>query len=271
MSPFSVQYGAASDTGLKRRHNEDRFYADPAIGLYLVCDGMGGHRAGEVASARAVDSIRDHIVAAAGRSDHPLVGVYRPEFSVPTNRLASAVRAANLTIYQESLRQPCYAGMGTTVAAVLVDGHIVSIAHVGDSRVYLIRDGAIQSLTSDHSLVSEQIRCGLLNEQAACGAAHKHVLTRAVGIAATVDVELGEIPVLNGDLLLLCSDGLSAVTPSQIVQSLHSCSDPQTLSDRLVALSNAAGGDDNITAVVVAFVKPSAGIWACLRGRLFKD
>ena len=271
MSPFTMQYGAASDTGLKRRHNEDRFYADPTLGLYLVCDGMGGHRAGEVASARAVESIRNHVLAAADRSDHPLVGVYRPEFCATTNRLASAVRAANLAVYQESIHQPSYAGMGTTVAAVLVAWPIVSIAHVGDSRVYLIRDGAVQSLTRDHSLVSEQVRDGLLNADDSCEVAHRHVLTRAVGIAATVDVELNEVPALNGDFLLLCSDGLNSVTPSQIVQAVQSCSDPQSLSDRLIALSNAAGGDDNITAVVVAFAKPRADIWSRLRGRLFKN
>jgi serine/threonine protein phosphatase PrpC len=270
MSPLTMQYGAASDTGLRRRHNEDRFYADPAIGLYVVCDGMGGHRAGEVASARAVESIRDHIVSAACRSDHALIGVHQPEFSAPTNRLASAVRAANLAVYRESLHQPSYAGMGTTVAAVLVSGHIVSIAHVGDSRVYLIRDGTVQSLTRDHSLVSEHVRCGLLAAEDACEVAHKHVLTRAVGIAATVDVELGEMPVLNGDLLLLCSDGLS-VTPAQIVQSVQTCSNPQNLSDRLIALSNAAGGHDNITVVIVVFAKRRTGIWARLRSRLFED
>jgi protein phosphatase len=271
MDSFMVQYGAASDTGMKRRHNEDRFYADPAIGLYLVCDGMGGHRAGEIASARAVESIRNHIAAAAAHSDHPLVGVYRPEFSAATNRLASAIRAANLAIYQEALRQPHYAGMGTTVASVLVSGHIASIAHVGDSRVYLIRDGAVQPLTCDHSLTAEQVRYGLLKEEETIEVSHKHVLTRAVGIGATVDVELTEVPLLSGDLLLLCSDGLNGVPPAQILRSMQTCSDPQTLSDQLIALSNAAGGDDNITAVVVAFTKARAGVWARLRSCLFTN
>lgn len=271
MTPFTVQHGAASDTGLKRRHNEDRFSADPAIGLYLVCDGMGGHRAGEVASARAVDAIHSHIAAAVSHSDHPLVGVYRQEFSAATNRLASAIRAANLMVYQEALRHPDYAGMGTTVAAALVDGPIVSIAHVGDSRVYLIRDAAVQPLTYDHSLVSEQLRSGLLNAENAGASPYKHVLTRAVGIAATVDVEVTEVPLLSGDLLLLCSDGLNSVTPAQILRSMQSCSDPQSLSDQLIVLSNAAGGHDNITAVVVAFTKTRAGVWARLRSRLFND
>ncbi|HEX2055655.1 MAG TPA: protein phosphatase 2C domain-containing protein [Nitrospiraceae bacterium] len=271
MSALTMHYGAASDTGLRRRHNEDRFYADPAMGLYLVCDGMGGHRAGEVASARAVECIRDHIATAARESDHPLIGVYRPEFSASTNRLASAVRAANLSVYRESLHQPSFAGMGTTVAAVLVREHIVSIAHVGDSRVYLKRNDTLHCLTCDHSVVSEKVRCGLLSVDDVDVSLEKHVLTSAVGIAATVDVELGEIPILSGDLLLLCSDGLNSVKPAQIAQSMQTCGDPQALSDRLIALSNAAGGDDNITAVVVEFVKPRAGIWARLRSRFFSD
>jgi protein phosphatase len=271
MTPFTVRYGAASDTGLKRRHNEDRFYADPAIGLYLVCDGMGGHRAGEIASTRAVDSIRSHIAAATRGSNHPVIGVYRQDFSEPTNRLASAIRAANLAIYQEALHQPVYAGMGTTVAAVLVAGHILSIAHVGDSRVYLIRDGTLHPLTCDHSVVSEQMRNGLLDEEEGRTATHRHVLTRAVGIGATVDVELGEVPVLSGDLLLLCTDGMSGVTPAQMLRAMQACPDPQALSAQLIALSNAAGGEDNSTAVVIAFTKPRTGLWSRLRSRLFND
>jgi serine/threonine protein phosphatase PrpC len=269
MNLLTMQYGATSDTGLKRRHNEDRFYADPALGLYVVCDGMGGHRAGEIASAKAVETIRDHIAAAGLHADYPLVGVYRPEFSGPTNRLASAVRAANLAIYQESLCQPCYAGMGTTAASILISGHVASVAHVGDSRVYLIRDGTVQALTCDHSFISNQARVGLLNEEEAHHASHRHVLTRAVGVAATVDVELAEVPLLSGDLLLLCTDGLSGVTPAQILRVTRICSDPQTLSDQLIALSNAAGGDDNITAVVVAVIKSKAGVWARLQSHLF--
>jgi protein phosphatase len=269
MDSFTLQYGATSDTGLKRRHNEDRFYADLTLGLYLVCDGMGGHQAGEIASEKAVEAIRDHIAAASLHAGYPLVGVYRPEFSAPTNRLASAVRAANLAIYQESLRQPCYAGMGTTAASILISGHVLSIAHVGDSRVYLIRDGTVQALTTDHSLISEQVRFGLLNAEEAHHATHKHVLTRAVGVAATVDVELAEVSLLSGDLLLLCTDGLSGVTPAQILQVTRAYSDPQMLSDQLIALANAAGGDDNITAVVVAVTKSKAGVWARLQSHLF--
>jgi protein phosphatase len=270
MRSLTERYGAKSDTGLKRDHNEDRFCADPDLGLYVVCDGMGGHRAGEIASARAVEVISHYVSAAARNPAHPLVGVYRPEFSERTNRLASAVRLANQTIYQEALSCQDYAGMGTTVVSVLLSENVLSIAHVGDSRLYLMRDGSLHPLTSDHSLVAEQIRCGVLDSREATCVAHKHVLTRAVGVAATVDVELGEVPLLCDDLLLLCSDGLtSGVPPSNIVRSLEERVEPQIMSEELIALSNAAGGEDNTTVIVVMLRSSHPTIWQRIRGRLF--
>ena len=270
MRSLTAQYGAKSDTGLKRDHNEDRFCADPDLGLYVVCDGMGGHRAGEIASARAVEVISHHVSAAARNRAHPLIGVYRPEFSERTNRLASAVRLANQTIYQEASSCPDYAGMGTTVVSVLLSENVLSIAHVGDSRVYLMRDGSLHPLTIDHSLVAEQVRCGVLDTREAACVAHKHVLTRAVGVAATVDVELGEVPLLRDDLLLLCSDGLtSGVPPSKILLSLEEQVEPQIMSEELVALSNAAGGEDNTTVIVVMLPSSNPTIWQRIRGRLF--
>ncbi len=270
MRSLIAQYGAKSDTGLKRDHNEDRFCADPDLGLYVVCDGMGGHRAGEIASARAVEVISHHVSAAARNRAHPLIGVYRPEFSERTNRLASAVRLANQTIYQEASSCPDYAGMGTTVVSVLLSEDVLSIAHVGDSRAYLMRDGSLHPLTIDHSLVAEQVRCGVLDTQEEVCVAHKHMLTRAVGVAATVDVELGEVPLLRNDLLLLCSDGLtSGVPPSKILLSLEEQVEPQIMSEELVALSNAAGGEDNTTVIVVMLPSSNPTIWQRIRGRLF--
>jgi len=269
MRSLTAQYGAKSDTGLKRDHNEDRFGADPDLGLYVVCDGMGGHRAGEIASARAVEVITYHVSAAARNPAHPLVGLHRPEFSERTNRLASAVRLANQTIYQEASSCPEYAGMGTTVVSVLLTEDVLSIAHVGDSRLYLMRDGSLHPLTSDHSLVAEQVRCGALDTREAACVAHKHVLTRAVGVAATVDVELGEVPLLRDDVLLLCSDGLTCgVSPSSIQRLLEEKVDPRDMSEGLVALSNAAGGEDNTTVIVVMLPGSRATIWQRIRDRL---
>jgi protein phosphatase len=270
MPSLRVVHGAASDIGLARYHNEDRFYADLSTGLFIVCDGMGGHRAGEVASSLAIDVIPRHLAEAAANPSLPMIGVSRPEFSLATNRLASAVRLANHRIHQEAALHAEYQGMGTTVVAAWLAGNVLSIAHVGDSRLYLIRGDALQPLTADHSLVYEQVRDGLLTADEAERVPHKHVLTRAVGVHATVEVELGELPVLYGDLLLLCSDGLTVGVPAHsILRAIHESSDVQTVSNRLIDLSNAAGGTDNVTVIVAAVTKGNAGMWKRIRARLF--
>ena len=150
-------HSAKSDTGLKRPHNEDRFVADPLLGLYVVCDGMGGGNAGEIASTLAVEAIQLHLVEAARHTDLPLIGPCDTTVSAPANRLASAIRAANDVIHRESWSRPDYAGMGTTVVAALLREDMLAIAHVGDSRLYLVRNGTLQALTTDHSWVAEQI------------------------------------------------------------------------------------------------------------------
>ena len=270
MYSWHVTHGAASDVGLIRRHNEDRFHADPAAGLFIVCDGMGGHRAGEIASSRAVDIIPHHLAESIADPSLPLVGAARPEFSAATNRLASAVRLANHRVHQESARRVEYSGMGTTVVAAWLVGAVLSIAHVGDSRLYLVRDRTVQLLTLDHSLVQEQIQSGLLAAADAARVAHRHVLTRAVGVHPLVDVELGELPVLNGDLLSLCSDGLTAgVSADVILRVTQESSDPQAISDRLIALSNAAGGTDNATVIVAMVTQRNTGLWNRLYSQLF--
>lgn len=270
MHAWDITHGAASDIGLTRRHNEDCFHADPVAGLFLVCDGMGGHRAGEVASSRTVALIPQHVAAAAAAPTLPLLGPAQPEWSAATNRLASAVRLANHRVHQEAAHNPAYAGMGTTVVAVWLTGARVSIAHVGDSRLYLIRDQAIQLLTRDHSLLQEQVHSGLLTDAEAMRSAHKHVLTRAVGIHPLVDVELKEVPFVNGDLFLLCSDGLTAgVSADTILRVLLDTPDPQAAANRLIALSNDAGGSDNTTVVVVNVMQRNANLWDRLCDRLF--
>lgn len=262
MRAWHITHGAASDVGLVRRLNEDRYHADPVAGLFIVCDGMGGHRAGEIASSRTVETISHHLAEAETDTSLPLIGVSRPEFSPATNRLGSAVRFANHRVHQEAARRPDYAGMGTTVVAVRLNGVILSIAHVGDSRLYLIRDGAVQLLTIDHSLVQEQMQSGLLAAADMARAPHRHVLTRAVGVHPLVDVELGEIPILAGDILLLCSDGLTAgVSADAILYVSRETTNPQAMADRLIALSNAAGGTDNVTVIVARVTPRHTSLW----------
>jgi len=270
MHSLHITHGASSDIGLIRQQNEDRFHADSTTGLFVVCDGMGGHRAGEVASRHAVDRISRHLAHLQVDPFLPLVGAERPEFSSATNRLASAIRLANHYVHQEAARHTEYTGMGTTVVAAWLVGSILSIAHVGDSRLYLIRRGALQLLTRDHTLVQEQVQSGLLTAPDAAHAPHKHVLTRAVGVHPLVEVELGELPVLPDDLFLLCSDGLTAgVSSETILRVAQESADPQATAERLIALSNAAGGTDNTTVIVARLTSRTPGLWNRISDRLF--
>ena len=243
--------------------------ADPPLGLYVVCDGMGGGNAGEIASALAVEAIHAHLAEAAKNPALPLIGLCDATVSAPANRLASAIRAANDVVHRESWSRPDYAGMGTTVVAALLREEVLAIAHVGDSRLYLVRNGTIQALTADHSWVAEQILRGFMTEEEAERSPRRSIVTRALGVENSVGVELTEVPVTNGDMLLLCSDGLTrGVRPNDILHVLSGSEDLPTMSDCLIAMANEAGGDDNTTVVVVALRDElQAGLWTGLKKR----
>lgn len=264
---MGIAYGAKSDIGLKRTQNEDRLCIDSSLGLYVVCDGMGGHKDGEVASGLAVEVIQKHLLEGRQNTGAPIIGDYDAAFLSQTNRLASAIRLANHTIHRESQCRSDYTRMATTVVSALISGQVLSFAHVGDSRLYLIRDQTIQPLTTDHSLVMEQIRDGVLTEKEAERSTERHIVTRALGVEATVDVEMGELAMINGDVLLLCSDGLTRGVPSRdIVRAILDYPDLQTASEALVALANAAGGEDNTTVILVACANRSRPrIWHWIR------
>ena len=241
--------------------------ADPPLGLYVVCDGMGGGNAGEIASALAVEAIAAHLARAAKNPDMPLIGHCDATVSAPANHLASAIRGANDVIHRRSWSRPDYAGMGTTVVAALLHEALLTIAHVGDSRLYLVRDGTIQALTTDHSWVAEQIFKGNMTEEEAERSPRRNMVTRALGVERRVDVELTEVPVKSGDMLLLCSDGLTrGIRPNDMLHVLNGSEDLATMSDRLIAMANEAGGDDNTTVVVVALRDElHAGLWERLK------
>ena len=243
--------------------------ADPPLGLYVVCDGMGGGNAGEIAGVLAVEAIHAHLAEAARHADLPLIGPCDATVSAPANRLASAIRAANDVVHRESWRRPDYAGMGTTVVAALLREEVLAIAHVGDSRLYLVRNGTIQALTTDHSWVAEQILKGFITEEEAERSSSRNIVTRALGVERSVEVELAEIPVKGGDMLLLCSDGLTrGVRPTDILHILSGSQDLPTMSDRLIAMANEAGGVDNTTVIIVALRDElQAGLWERLKKR----
>ena len=265
-------HSAKSDIGRKRSHNEDCFAADPALGLYVVCDGMGGGNAGEVASRMAIDTILAHVTAAAASPAIGLIGPVDPNLSSVTNQLASAIRAANEAVHKASWEEAKYAGMGTTVVAIRLTDHYLSIAHVGDSRLYLIRDGIMQLLTSDHSWVAEQVARGYMSEEEAERSPRRNIVTRALGVESTIEIDLAEMPLLNGDLLLLCSDGLTrGVRSEHILQTLELDSDLGMKTDRLISMANEAGGDDNVTVLLVAVQRGATDrLWQRIKQRWLK-
>ncbi len=267
---MKLVWGAKSDRGLKRPGNEDQFCVDSELGLYVVCDGMGGQSSGDVASQLAVDAIQKHYCGASQDPNLRTNGFYDPTFLPQTNQLASAIRHANHIIHREAQGQPRYLGMGTTVVSALLKGQIVSVAHVGDSRLYLIRGDSIDPLTADHSLVMDQVREGLLTEEQAAHSPQKHILTRALGIEPAVEVELGEVPVISGDILLLCSDGLTRmVQPQDILRAVRRSADLQTASEHLIEMANAGGGEDNTTVVLIAVQgRTRRKLWQRIRDRI---
>jgi protein phosphatase len=255
-------HSARTDIGLKRQHNEDRYLADPSLGLFVVCDGMGGGNAGEVASAMAIETIRTY-VQSVEQAVAPPVEAADGNVSPATTRLAEAVRAANGAIHRASWMIPSHAGMGTTVVAVQLVSDVLSVAHVGDSRLYLIRHGRIEALTADHSWVAEQVQQGLMTEAEAERSPKRNIVTRALGVESTVDVDIAEIPVFPGDRLLLCSDGLTrGIRPPDILQAIDSSPNPDTVADRLIAMANSAGGEDNTTVLLVTIQRAkTGGLW----------
>jgi protein phosphatase len=230
-----IEVGATSDIGQVREGNEDSFLVlDP---LYAVADGMGGHRGGEVASNLALQTIERMFTAQEGT-------------------LTEQVEQANRAVFERSQSDRDVAGMGTTLTAALVQGAQVRLAHVGDSRAYLYRDGELQLLTEDHTLVHKMLMEGEISESEAETHPHRSILTRALGVDGNVQVDEGFVEMRNGDRLLLCTDGLTGmVSDEQIKAVLEESNDPQEAVDRLVRAANRAGGIDNITAVVIDFVE----------------
>ncbi len=240
-----------SDKGVSRQNNEDNFCVDDDLRLFIVADGMGGAAAGEVASRMAVEIIRDHVKRSSAGNE-PFVGDYDKKFSDASNRIASGIRLANQAIYEASQSNVKWRGMGTTVAAVLLDGSKMSIAHAGDSRIYLIRTSSIIQLTDDHSIVSEQIKSGLLTKEEAEGSEVRNIITRALGTTSSMDIDLDEIDLMDGDRVVLCSDGLTTMVPDNVILSTVAASDePGSACGALIDIANKNGGKDNITVVLV--------------------
>jgi protein phosphatase len=222
------------------------------MNLFVLSDGMGGEAHGEIASALAVETVVKHCMDADTNPAAPLYGNPAPGLAQQTKRLVSAVHLANRNIFKSAEKHPEQSGMGATLTAMWVNGNALSIAHVGDSRAYLLRNGMLQQLTSDHSLVAEQVRRGIISANEAEQSDMQSVLLRALGTQESVEVDSEEQALFPRDLLLLCSDGLTRmVTEPEIAGTLQAETDPQKASERLIAIANENGGADNISVIVV--------------------
>ncbi len=247
-----------SDVGRVRSSNEDAWGVFPDLQFFVVADGMGGHAAGEIASRMAVDTMRDFIQSSTQSSEVTWPADVDRNLPVPVKRLVSAGKLANEKIYQASRSNPKLGGMGTTMVSVLMDQDTAYVAHVGDSRAYLIRNGKIQRLTEDHSLINDYISQGLLKIEEAGQHPLKHVITRALGSSGKVEVDVKTVPLSHGDAFLLCSDGLSnLLTDEEMrVNGLDSLQDTQAVCQRLIDLANKKGGEDNVTVVLITSTHP---------------
>jgi protein phosphatase len=256
-----IEIGARTDLGRVRKNNEDCYLIDSSLQLFVLSDGMGGEAHGEVASNLAVQTVLTHCRQAENSRATPVFGESRPDVSERTNRLASAIHLANRKVFDTAASNPEQRGMGATIVAAWIDAQRLSLAHVGDSRAYLLRAGSMDQLTADHSLVAEKVRVGILTPQEADASELQSVLTRAVGTNGAVEVDTDEQVLLVGDFLLLCSDGLTRmVTDPEIASTLLTSSTAQESADRLIDLANENGGVDNVTVVVLRVVEKSTGI-----------
>jgi PPM family protein phosphatase len=256
----SIQAYGLTDVGRKRKHNEDAFALDVSEGLFIVADGMGGHAAGEVASKITVETIGEFIAATRQKEEATWPFKYNHELDFNSNRLAVAIEKANERVMAAVAAQPWLKGMGTTVVAGLLNEKLLSLAHVGDSRAYLLRDGQLSRLTDDHSWVHEQVTAGILTEEEAKTHPLKNVVTRALGGGPSVLPDLQELVFSPGDRFLFCSDGLTTmVSDEEIHESASTIKGTKELCEHLVKLANDKGGVDNITVVLVDIADPSSG------------
>jgi serine/threonine protein phosphatase PrpC len=249
---MQVKAYGLTHVGRQRQHNEDNFVVEDDAQLFLVADGMGGHAAGEIASRIAADSIIEFILHTK-EDDGTWPHAYDEHFKRSTNRLMAAVRMANTRVLEAMRKDARLRGMGTTVVACLADDGTMSVAHVGDSRAYLIRDKHISRITNDHSWVFEQVQAGMLTEAEAEKHPLRNVITRALGGALQVSPDASEIECRPGDVYLLCSDGLTGMVPEEEILRLvnENDGDLETTAQKLIDTANERGGLDNVTAVLV--------------------
>ncbi len=258
MSTFDIEFAAVTDIGKIREKNEDNVLISSDLGLGVVADGMGGHSAGEIASSIAV-SVLAETIRKINSGSMQIPETFLPKLAPTERKLLMAANLANAAIYSTAQSSDVYKMMGTTLTGVLFDKDCAIAVHVGDSRIYLYREGKIIQITTDHSLAMEHVRRGLLSKADADKSKIQNVLTRAMGIKKNIEFDLLKFPIKAGDVLVLCSDGLyKGLTEQAIADILSKEKDLPIvkLCKHLVRVSNERDGQDNISAVVIKIMQP---------------
>lgn len=249
-----IEKAGITHVGMKRSHNEDSFLMLPEECLYVVADGMGGHASGEIASRIAVDELGEFYRLTG--QDQELTWPYKMDKArnYDENRLATGIKLANMRIFERAAQTPVYKGMGTTIVSVHFTPEAVYVAHVGDSRVYRYRKGQLTQLTEDHSLLNDYLKARKLTQEEIDAFPAKNVIVRALGMKDSVQVDLSRNLPEDGDIYLLCSDGLSGMASDQeMAEILAQNGDLQAACDALIARANQNGGNDNVTCILAQY------------------
>lgn len=269
---WNLKIAGKTDTGKKRKNNEDYFLVESDLGFMVVADGMGGHASGEVASRLASTLCTEQLKRALRTGHVPIFFHVPPDPKLDPRSLilGDCVKFSNSAVFEAAAKNPENKNMGTTLVAALWLDNKLAVAHVGDSRLYVFREGDLTQCTVDHSFVQEQIDRGLLKPDDAEKSDMKNLLTRSVGISEDVDVDIKEIDLRPGDFILLCSDGLTKMIPDKDISGVFEREkDPNSIVENLIKKANEAGGIDNVTAVV-ARVEGAPHTWGSLADRVKK-
>ncbi len=257
-----------TDTGMVREGNEDSFFIDDLLRLYVVADGMGGHLAGEVASDIVVDVLKKNMLFFNNGAVSEDVFMADEGLSKEANMLIASIIRANDAVFEKSKTEKQYKGMGSTVSAVFFAGSNIIAANVGDSPIYLVRNGEIELLSVTHTIEAEQLaiapeKLGSIDKK------YHHMLTRAMGVSSETEPDTCEFPCYNNDILIICSDGLSNMVNAAEMVEIASLNTPEESCRKFVNLANQRGGDDNITVIVVKVIIPKKS--SLLKKRLIKN
>jgi PPM family protein phosphatase len=263
---MKLKAAGKSSVGMKRRHNEDSLLMNHDMGLYVIADGMGGHKAGEIASKMVVDTMNDYWIKIRNNEDPSLIEPITKDIPEGAKHLLNSIALANRLIY-EAQKQPQYQGMGSTVAALLVENNNIWSANVGDSGVYLMTHGKLTTVFEEHSIVAEQKNLGLYDSYSSSNPYMKNLLTRVLGLNEKVDTFITPIKPEPGDVILACSDGLTNYLTQESIGAILTSSSPidRKVND-LIDGANDGGGGDNITVVLLEILEE--GRWSRLRNRL---